>query len=157
MYSTGSRWSSGARGRMTRRGIVHTLDAFFAAVIIATALLYASQVPTDRDLQDTTPLAAWGMQALLNLDGDGTLGRLVHAESWDELESVLRLSLPSTVSFNLTVFDEGGSIVNEDSISNGGLIGRKVDSVDYMVAVDVEGCPLYRLRLQLGGLGVGGT
>ncbi|HUS78155.1 MAG TPA: hypothetical protein VM050_05785 [Patescibacteria group bacterium] len=142
---------------MTRRGIVHTLDAFFAAVIIATALLYASQVPTDRDLQDTTPLAAWGMQALLNLDGDGTLGRLVHAESWDELESVLRLSLPSTVSFNLTVFDEGGSIVNEDSISNGGLIGRKVDSVDYMVAVDVEGCPLYRLRLQLGGLGVGGT
>jgi len=33
---------------MSRRGVVHTLDSFFAAVIIVTALLYASQFPRER-------------------------------------------------------------------------------------------------------------
>lgn len=136
---------------MARRGAVHTLDAFFAAVIIATALLYASQIPRERDSPEREPIGVLGMQALVRLDGNGTLGRLVDGRSWDELERALRTALPLGVSFNLTVIDEQGAFVNDCPISNGGLLGRNIESVEYMTAVVSGTCPLYRLRLQVGG------
>jgi hypothetical protein len=136
---------------MSRRGVVHTLDSFFAAVIIVTALLYASQFPRERDYLGDKNLDAQGMQALLRLDGNGTLGRLVETGSWDDVELILRMTLPTGVSFNLTVLDEQGGIVNDRAISNGGLHGRKIESVEYLLAVESGECPMYRLRLQLGG------
>jgi hypothetical protein len=136
---------------MSRRGVVHTLDSFFAAVIIVTALLYASQFPRERDYLGDKNLDAQGMQALLRLDGNGTLGRLVETGSWDDVELILRMTLPIGVSFNLTVLDEQGGIVNDRAISNGGLHGRKIESVEYLLAVESGECPMYRLRLQLGG------
>jgi hypothetical protein len=136
---------------MTRRGAVHTLDAFLAASIIAMALLYAAQTPRERDYIGEETLKAEGMQALVQLNGNGTLGRLVEARSWGELEQVLRIALPGGVSFNLTVFDEFGSPLNNVTISNGGLVGRTVESLEYLLAVESGVCPLYRVRLQLGG------
>jgi hypothetical protein len=136
---------------MTRRGAVHTLDALFSVVIIATALLYASQVPRERGYMEEEPLGAMGMQALLRLDGNGTLGRWIDDEDWDQLERALRLSLPLGLSFNLTVYDEQGAVVNNRQISNGGLLGQTVESVEYVTAARTVDCPLYRIRLQLGG------
>jgi len=136
---------------MSRRGVVHTLDSFFAAVIIVTALLYASQFPRDRDYLEDKNLDVMGMQALLRLDGNGTLGRLVASGNWDGVELVLRMALPTGVSFNLTVLDEQGDTVNTRVVSNGGLLGRKIESVEYLLAVESGDCSLYRLRLQLGG------
>jgi hypothetical protein len=136
---------------MPRRGVVHTLDAFFAAVIIVTTLLYASQVPRERDYEASGNLRARGSEALVRLDGNGTLGRLVEDRNWDEMETLLRLALPSGVSFNLTVLDEGGNAVNDRAVSSGGLVGRTVEAIDYLLAVESGECPLYRVRLQLGG------
>jgi len=89
-------------------------------------------------------------QALLKLDSNGTLGRLADGHRWDELERRLRAVLPTGVSFNLTVFDEQGDIVNDRPISNGGIMGRRIESVEFLLAAELEGCPLYKLRLQLG-------
>jgi hypothetical protein len=136
---------------MIRRGAVHTLDAFLAASIIAMALLYAAQTPRERDYIGEETLKAEGMQALMRLNSNGTLGLLVEAKSWGELEQVLRIALPGGVSFNLTVFDEFGLHLNNVTISNGGLIGRTVESLEYLLAVESGVCPLYRIRLQLGG------
>ena len=136
---------------MTRRGVVHTLDVFLAAVIIVTTLLFASQMPRERDYLEETGLDTVGMQALLGLDSNGTLGRLVDGGDWDGLERALRIVLPTRVSFNLTVIDEQGSVVNTREISNGGVSGRRVESVEYLLTVESNTCPLYRLRLQLGG------
>jgi len=134
-----------------RRGVIHTLEAFLAAVIIFTALLYSTSMPRERDSVEERPLEAMGLEALLRLDGNGTLGRLVDAGSWDALERCLRAALPVGVSFNLTVLDETGAAVNDRPVSNGGLVGRTIASVEYLLAVEAGGCPLYRLRLQLGG------
>jgi hypothetical protein len=136
---------------MNRRGVVHTLDTILAAAIISTVLFYASQVPLELDMPTERPLDIWGMQALVGVDRNGTLGRLVDSESWRDLETLLRVALPSGVSFNMTVYNEQGAVVNDCYISNGGLIGRTVVSVYYLVVVPSEGCPMYRLRLQLGG------
>jgi hypothetical protein len=135
---------------MTRRGVVHTIDALFAAAILTTALLYASQIPRDRDYTHTKPLAVLGMQTLLKIDCNGTLGRLVHAQSWDKLENVMRVMLPTGVSFNVTIFDDQGNFVNEEVISNGGLHGRTIESVEYSLVVEKGSCPLYRIRIQVG-------
>jgi hypothetical protein len=134
---------------MTRRGAVHTLDAFLAASIIVMALLYASQTPRERDNMGEETKSE-GMQALVRLNSNGTLGRLVEARSWGELEQVLRIAIPSGISFNLTVFDEFGSPLNNVTISNGGLVGRTVESIEYLLALESGVCPLYRIRLQLG-------
>ena len=136
---------------MTRRGVVHTLDTILAAAIISTVLFYATQVPVELNMSSEKPLDVWGMQALVGIDRNGTLGRLVDSESWQDLEELLRVALPSGVSFNVTVYDEQGAVVNDCQISNGGLLGRTVESVDYLVAVQSDECPMYRLRLQLGG------
>lgn len=136
---------------MTRRGVIHTLDVFLAAVIIVTTLLFASQMPRERDYLEETGLDSLGMQALLGLDSNGTLGRLVDSGDWDGLERTLRIVLPTRVSFNLTVIDEQGSVVNTREISNGGVSGRRIESVEYLLVVESSTCPLYRLRLQLGG------
>ncbi len=136
---------------MTRRGVVHTLDVFLAAVIIVTTLLFASQMPRERDYLEETGIDSLGMQALLMLDSNGTLGRLVDSGDWDGLELALRAVLPTRVSFNLTVIDEQGTVVNTREISNGGVTGRRIESVEYLLAVESSSCPLYRLRLQLGG------
>ena len=136
---------------MTRRGVVHTLDTILAAAIISTVLFYATQVPVELNMSSEKPLDVWGMQALVGIDRNGTLGRLVDSESWQDLEELLRVALPSGVSFNMTVYDEQGAVVNDCCISNGGLLGRTVESVDYLVAVQSDECPMYRLRLQLGG------
>lgn len=135
----------------SRRGAVHSMEAFLAAVIIFTALLYSTSMPRERDRADERPIDAVGMEALLRLDGNGTLGRLVEAQSWDPLEQSLRVVLPVGVSFNLTVFSDEGVPVNDRPISNGELVGRTVASVEYLLAVESGSCPLYRLRLQLGG------
>ena len=136
---------------MNKRGVVHTLDSFFAAVIIVTALLYASQFPRERDNFVDKNLDAVGMQALVRLDGNGTLGHMVDSGRWDDLELGLRMTLPTGISFNLTVLDEQGNIVNDRAISNGGLLGRTIESVEYLLAVVSGDCPMYKLRLQLGG------
>ena len=124
---------------------------FLAAVIIVTTLLFASQIPRERDYLEETGLDSVGMQALLGLDFNGTLGRLVDGGDWDGLERALRVVLPTRVSFNLTVINEQGSVVNTREISNGGVSGRRVESVEYLLAVESSICPIYRLRLQLGG------
>ncbi|MBC8225115.1 hypothetical protein H8E65_11030 [Candidatus Bathyarchaeota archaeon] len=136
---------------MTRRGVVHTLDVFLAAVIIVTTLLFASQMPRERDYLEETGLDSLGMQALLMLESNGILGRLVDSGDWDGLELALRVVLPTRVSFNMTVIDEQGTVVNTREISNGGVSGRRIESVEYLLAVESSTCPIYRLRLQLGG------
>ncbi len=136
---------------MTRRGVVHTLDVFLAAVIIVTTLLFASQMPRERDYLEETGIDSLGMQALLMLDSNGTLGRLVAAGDWDGLELALRAVLPTRISFNLTVIDEQGAVTNTWEISNGGVTGRRIEAVEYLLAVESDIFPLYRLRLQLGG------
>ena len=136
---------------MTRRGVVHTLDVFLATVIIVTTLLFASQIPRERDYLEETGIDSLGMQALIALDSNGTLGCLVDSGDWDGLELALRAVLPTRVSFNLTVIDEQGTVTNTREISNGGVSGRRIESVDYLLAVESSSCPFYRLRLQLGG------
>ena len=136
---------------MNRRGLVHTIDSFFAVMILISALLYASQFPKENDYSGDRNLDALGMQVLVRLDGNGSLGHLINSGDWDGVAFILRLTLPTGISFNLTVLDEQGQTINDHEISNGGLFGRKIEVVEYLLAIESAECSIYRLRLQIGG------
>lgn len=133
-----------------RRGAVHTLEALLSAAVLLSALLYSTYIPRDQGGGRSLELEALGLQVLLSIDRNGTLGRLLEDEDWGSLEEYLRAALPSWVSFNVIVYDESGEVVNDHPISNGGLVGWRVVSVDYLCAARSGRCPLYRVRLQLG-------
>ena len=135
---------------MTRRGAVHTIDAFLASLVVTMALLYTFQAPIEPVIHEYSSINAQGYQILLRLDANGTLGNLIDSSSWGEMETLLRVSLPQGVTFNLTVIDENGALVNDRTISNGGLRGRTIESIDYTLAGQSPDCPLYKVRLQLG-------
>jgi hypothetical protein len=135
---------------MSRKGAVHTLDAFFSAVIIMTTLLYTTYVPRERDFRTSNEIKAQGIEALVLLDSNGTLGRLVDTQSWDELEIFLRVTLHNRIFFNLTIFNEEGNTINDRTISNGGFISHTIESIDYLIAVESSTFSMYRIRLQLG-------
>jgi hypothetical protein len=136
---------------MTSRGVVHTLDAFFAAVIIFTAILYASQIPRESELENSNTIKAIGFQTLMILDNNGTLGRFVEERKWQEMEEAFRVALPTGISFNLTIFDENGIVINDWAMSNGGFLSRNVHSIEYSLVVEAGLCPIYKLRLQVEG------
>ena len=135
---------------MTRRGAVHIIDAFLASLLIATALLYSFQAPLGDIQTEIQGLSATGYQIILSLDGNSSLGDLILNEDWNSIENILNIAIPSGVSYNLTVQDENGLIVNTRPISNGGLKGQNIESVEYLLAVERGSCPIYRLRLQMG-------
>ena len=72
---------------MTRRGVVHTLDVFLAAVIIVTTLLFASQIPRERDYLEEMDLFATELRDRVGQRFD-ELDQLVH----DQDQIIDRLS-----------------------------------------------------------------
>jgi hypothetical protein len=135
---------------INNRGAVHTLEAFLAAIIIFTTLLYSNPISYRRDDRTEKSIESVGMEALLSLDCEGALGRLVEARQWNTIEDCLRSVLPSGISFNMTVISEGGATLNDRAISNGGLVGRTVVSIEYALVGESVNCPFYKIRLQLG-------
>jgi len=140
--------------RLNSRGQTRVLEAFFAALLIWSTLLIVSPMtaPTERN-QDSGTLASAGTQALLQLDREGSLGKLIDEGNWTGLRSCLQTLLPLGVCFNLTVYDESESIVNDVSVSNGGIVNEDVVSVEYVCVVSSGGFHYYKVRLQLATAG----
>jgi hypothetical protein len=135
---------------MSRRGAVHTIDAFLASLVLIATLIYTVQVPVE-SVRSTGPnLEVQGYQMLSSLDVNGTLGKLIESRSWTELTTVISVCLPHGVSYNLTILDENYEAVNDRIISNSGLKGIQITSIEYNLALSTTGCPLYKVRLQLG-------
>ena len=88
------------------------------------------------------------MQTLIQLDSDGTLGKLIEQNNWTALSDALQLSLPIGVSYNLTVYDENMQQINGVPISNGNLAAN-VAVVEYICASQSLRYHHYTLRLQL--------
>jgi hypothetical protein len=135
---------------MTRKnkGQIRVAEAFLSAVIIFSALTICSVLspPSNGDNQKT--LTAQGMQALIQLDSDGTQGRMIWQGNWTSLSDSLQLLLPLGVSYNLTIYDENMQQINSVPISNGNLVGD-VFSIEYLCATSSMRFHSYRLRLQL--------
>jgi len=135
------------------RGQIRVIEALLSAVIIFSALAICSALPPPSDNGNQMTVAAQGMQALVKLDSDGTLGKMIGQGNWTALSDSLQLLLPIGISYNLTVYDQNmqqisARAINSVPISNGNLVGN-VDSVEYLCASQNLQYQYYRLRLQL--------
>ncbi|MGB9713852.1 MAG: hypothetical protein ACPLZC_02595 [Candidatus Bathyarchaeales archaeon] len=130
-------------------GQMRILEAFLAVIIIFSAFAVSANLTVTRSNAEDDDLASFGLQALMQLDSDGSLGKLIDEENWVELRETLSLALPAGTSFNMTVYDEQMQPVNPTLISNGALIGQKTAFVEY---VCVSRSPVFRcyiIHLQL--------
>ena len=88
------------------------------------------------------------MQALIELDSDGTLGKLIDNRNWTAMRESLEILLPVGISYNVTIHDDAMQQINDLTVGNG-LKGQKVVSVEYPCASQSSECHFYLVRLQL--------
>jgi len=136
-----------------QKGQIRMIEAFLSIAVIFSAMLISVTFPSPPNLSKQKQLASLGTQALVNLDSNGALGSFIVQENWTAVRQSLDVLLPVGVSFNLTVFDENLSPINNQTIQNTGLLGRETVSVQYVCATQARNMQLFLLRLQLAWRG----
>jgi hypothetical protein len=129
-------------------GQIRTLEAFFASILIlATLTLVPSQLGVERTHYNT--LYSTGTQVLVSLDSNGMLSNQIEDSNWTSLKNCLQSMLPVSLWFNLTVFDENMSILNDAAVSNGGSVSEEIVAVNYVCATSNGNYEVYMVQLQL--------
>jgi hypothetical protein len=136
-----------------QKGQIRIIESFLAIAVIFSAVLVSVTFPSSLDFSKQKTLASLGMEALIKLDTDGTLGNLILQRDWTGLKTALDIHLPVGVSFNLTVFDEEGNAVNTEVVQNSNLLGQEVVSVNYICATTSPAVEFFAIRLLLAWTG----
>ena len=134
---------------LNNKGQMRTIEAFLSILLLFSALALATLISPAANLDNDNTLATIGMQALVSMDTDGRLGRLIDEGNWTIVASALDTLLPVGISYNLSVFDEELQPVNNVSMSNGVIPDRNVVSVQYPCVSPSPQGNCYLLRLQL--------
>ena len=137
------------------RGQIRILEAFLSVAVIFLALIPSVTFPSSPNLQKQKSLENIGMQAMIGLDANGTLGILIDERSWSAIHDSLNVLLPEGISFNLTIYDENMAQINTQFIRNSNLLGSEVVSVQYVCASQNPNDHTYVRRLQLAWTGLG--
>lgn len=125
------------------------IEAFLAVLVILSASVFSITLyyPTANS-DDEKMLKTLGMQVLMELDNNGTLGNFIDKSNWTAVRESLEILLPIGVSYNVTVYNDAMSQINDSTISNG-LKGQKIVSVEYLCASQSSEVCFYLVRLQL--------
>lgn len=129
------------------RGQIRIIEAFFASILLLSSL---TLIPaTQNNSNDPTILASTAHNVLMSLDSNGYLSSLVSNQSWINLKSSIQSSLSPMVWFNLTVFDENMTRINDIPICSGSAVSDRIVAVDYVCASTSSNYAVYIIRLQL--------
>jgi hypothetical protein len=130
-----------------KKGQIRIIEAFFASILLLSSL---TLIPaTQNNSNDSTILASTGRNVLMSLDSNGYLASLVSNQSWINLKSSIQSSLSPMVWFNLTVFDENMTCINDIPICSGSAVSDRIVAVDYVCAGIGSNYVIYIIRLQL--------
>ena len=133
------------------KGQIRTIEAFFASILLLSSLTLIPAVQ-EHSSDQTTILASTAHNILMSLDSDGQLAGLIDNENWVNLKSCIQSSLSPMVWFNLTVFDENMTCVNDVPITSGNAVSDRIAAVDYVCASTTSDYAVYIIRLQLAGV-----
>lgn len=130
-----------------KKGQIRIIEAFFASILLLSSL---TLIPaTQNNSNDSTILASTAHNVLMSLDSNGYLASLVSNQSWINLKSSIQSSLSPMVWFNLTVFDENMTCINDIPICSGSAVSDRIVAVDYVCAGIGSNYVIYIIRLQL--------
>jgi len=116
------------------KGQIRIIEAFLAVLIIFSSFAISANLTVTQKATRHDDLASVGLQALVKLDSDGSLGKYVDDGNWTALRDALNIVLPAGVSFNLTVYDDQMHQVNTAAVSNGGFSSQQIVFVEYVCA-----------------------
>jgi hypothetical protein len=136
------------RLKENRKGAVHVIEAFFAAVLLMSCLAIIPS-PDAAPASTDNHLASTAQNLLVSLDNNGRLGCLIENNDWAGLKSSLASALPLTYWFYLTVYDQNMTCLNPYPISNTGAINNKIASINYVCVSQSSNYAIYVLQLQL--------
>ena len=135
--------------RNQNKGQIRIIEAFLAVLIIFSSFAVSANLTVSRNVTKSNNLASVGLQALLNLDLDESLGKYIDDGDWSSLRDALNLALPAGISFNLTVYDTQMQQVNNAAISNGAFSSQEIAFVEYVCASRCLVFRCYKLHLYL--------
>ena len=131
------------------RGQIRIIEAFLAVLIIFSSFAVSSSLTLTQNARKSGDLASAGLQTLMALDSDGSLGKLIDDKNWTAIRGILNTALPIGVCFNLTAYDGQMNQINDVAVSNGILSGQEVASVEYVCASRSPIFRCYLIYLQL--------
>jgi hypothetical protein len=131
-----------------KKGQIRIIEAFFASVLLLSSLTLIPMVQ-ERSGDSTGNLSSTAHNILMSLDSDGQLAGLIDNESWINLKSCVQSSLSPMLWFNLTVFDETRTPINDVPITSGSAVNDRMVAVDYVCASTSGDYTVYIVRLQL--------
>jgi hypothetical protein len=131
-----------------KNGQIRIIEAFFAAILLLSSLTLIPMVQ-ERSSGSTENLSTVAHNILMSLDSDGQLAGLIGNASWVNLKSCVQSSLSPMVWFNLTVFDENMTPVNDVPVASGSAVNDRIAAVDYVCAGTGGNYAVYIVRLQL--------
>jgi hypothetical protein len=131
------------------KGQIRIIEAFLAVLIIFSSLAISANLAATQNTAEPNDLAYIGLQVLLKLDYDGSLGRCLDNRDWSGLRDSLNLLLPMGVSFNLTVYDGEMRQINEEIVSNGGFNSQEVAFLKYVCVSQNQTFNYYVIYLYL--------
>jgi hypothetical protein len=131
-------------------GQIRMIEAFLAVLIIFSSFAVTANLTVTQKTARRVDLASVGLQALIKLDSDGSLGNYIDDGNWTALRDALNLVLPVSVAFNLTVYNEQMQQVNTAVVSNGALSSQDVAFVEYLCASRASAFRCYVIHLNLG-------
>jgi hypothetical protein len=130
------------------RGQIRIIEAFLAALILFSSLAISANMTVTINSTDQENLSSVGLQTLIALDSDGSLGRYIESRDWSTLREAVDLALQTGITFNLTVYNSSMQQINDEIISNGGFSSEDLGFVEY-VCVSYEAFSCYIIHLYL--------
>ncbi len=130
------------------KGQIRIIEAFFASVLLLSSL---TLIPTAQNNSNSSTelLTSTAHNVLISLDSNGHLANLISSQNWIDLKSSIQSSLSPMVWFNLTVFDENMTRINDIPICSGSAVSDRIVAVDYICVDTSSNYAVYIIRLQL--------
>jgi len=136
---------------LNNKGQIRIIEAFLAVSVMFSAVVFTTPVPSSTSsLDKQTDLRKLGMQVLIKLDNNGTLGRLIEDENWTAIRLTMDLALPKGIFYNETIFDENMQRINAEEIANTNQLGQEAVMTQYLCVMESPDVHFYTVRLLLG-------
>jgi hypothetical protein len=132
------------------KGQIRIIEAFLAVSVMFSAVVFTTPMSTPPNFDRQTDLKKLGMQVLLSLDSNGTLGRLIEEKDWSALRQTMDLALPKGVFYNMTVYDENMQKINTQEIANTGQLGQEAEMTQHLCVSQNPDVRVYTVQLLLG-------
>lgn len=135
---------------LDNKGQIRIIEAFLAVSVMFSAIVFTTPMSPPSSLDRQSDLKKLGIQVLLSLDNNGTLGKLIQDEDWSALRQTMDLALPKGIFYQMTIYDENMQKINTQEIANTSQLGQEAVMTQHLCVTQGSNVHFYIVRLLLG-------